>query len=170
MNFKEFLIILTLIGFTLAPVTQFNNNSGMGGHWKETWEKMDRNLLEIYEFLRRNEKEPLIVMENVYSPHLHRRNGYFNPFSAFTGHYSLLSDDARLIRFGIFEDEIMKRRKDIETFYGTDSLPEHERILKEYMISYVIDDGSLKITEYLNKVKAVPPFILYKVTGLRSDT
>ena len=160
MSFKEFLIALAFVLSLLAPLTYYN--SGIN---KTSWVKLDPNLLIIYEYLRKSEKNSKIVMENIYQKPLNRV-GYINPFTSFTGHYSLLSDDDRLIKYGIFKKEIMKRRNDIKIFYGTESLSEHERILKEYMISYVIDEGSLKNTMHLYKVKESPPFILYKVAGL----
>ena len=163
MSFKEFIIILILIITTLGPVSYFNNDSGQGQQFKKIWVKMHRNLLEIYEYLRRNEEEPLIVIENVFSPLQKRVKGYFNPFTAFTGHYALLSDDRRLLKYGLFENEIRKRRKDIKAFYASASIVEQERILKKYEIAYVIADRPMKIRNHLTEVKRSGPFVLYRV-------
>ena len=162
MSFKEFIIALGLLFVTILPITYLNNDNGMGKHLKR-WEKIDYNLLEISEYLRRNEDNPLIIMEDVYSNKNYKDGEYINPMTTFTGHYPILSDAQMMIRFGIFEREIMQRRSDINLFYSTDSVSEYERILKRYKISYVIDNGSLKIKNHLKLVKQASPYSLYKV-------
>lgn len=157
MSHREFLIIFSCICIFIWPITEANHSKGLGDSDRGLWVKLDSDLLVIYEKLRILDEKPRIVMEK------NKANGYFNPLSAFTGHYSLLSDDNRLIRFGLFEEEVKERRKDIEIFYTTGSSDDLIKILKKYNISYVIDDGSLKAIPSIMKILFANSLVLYKV-------
>jgi len=162
MSFKEFIVALGLLSITILPITYINNDNGVDRYFKEWKFIINNNLLDIYVFLLRNVDKPIIVMENVYS-YQDFHMGYHNPMTAFTGHYSLLSSPGLMMQYGLFEQEIADRMRDIRLFYCTDSVSEYERILKRYKISYVIDNGSLKIKNHLKLIKQASPYSLYKV-------
>jgi uncharacterized membrane protein len=164
MGFKEFIVILFLLFISVIPIT-YSNNDRVKELIGDTVE-IDPDLLTIYEYLRRNEKEPVVVMQNI-SPENDFEFGGYNLLSAFTGHYPILSREDTLLRLGLFKDEVMRRRRDIKTFYSTDIGQEQRMILEKYKIAYVIDNGILKITKHLEKVKEATPFILYKVSNIQ---
>ena len=168
MKTPAFLISLLVISLTLVPLSYRSNGTGSFGYQVADWHELESDLLYIWEFLRQNETKPVVVTQN-WKLHGWFKEGYFNPFTAFSGHYPLLSDEKRVERYGIFLDDIQEIKSDRAKLFSGVGRMEASQILRRYDISYLILEHTEEPIDYTGLIKNLEfvlqsgQYLLYKV-------